>query len=161
MKAEIDAAIQFILSLLSRAKIPKDSQSIFRITLEDGMKQRFSSIWDPSNPQRGNAYRSIFTDGQIDPLIQQAALKASINQIGAYLPDDFVIWVDPGSVSYRIGEHGNTLKVYDAANVEGKRKPAYTAVKSQKVTIKQPPKKSHSSREPVASPSLSAVSVRT
>lgn len=33
--------------------------------------------------------------------------------IHTHLPRDFVLWIDPFSVSYRVGDHGNIMTLYE------------------------------------------------
>lgn len=33
--------------------------------------------------------------------------------IHTHLPRDFVLWIDPYSVSYRVGDHGNIMTLYE------------------------------------------------
>lgn len=33
--------------------------------------------------------------------------------IHAHLPRDFVLWIDPFSVSYRVGDHGNIMTLFE------------------------------------------------
>lgn len=42
-------------------------------------------------------------------------MKASIQptSIHAHLPRDFVLWIDPFSVSYRVGDHGNIMTLFE------------------------------------------------
>lgn len=44
-----------------------------------------------------------------------ACIKASIqpSTIHAHLPRDFVLWIDPFSVSYRVGDHGNIMTLFE------------------------------------------------
>lgn len=44
-----------------------------------------------------------------------AAEKANINPalIHANLPRDFVLWIDPFSVSYRVGDHGSIMTLFE------------------------------------------------
>eukprot|EP00158_Paraphelidium_tribonemae_P000727 Partr_v1_DN23277_c0_g1_i1_m35149 putative B-cell translocation gene len=114
MQTEIQISIKFIVSLLSRATLPADKLAGFSTNLERHMTTRFQEKWDETNPLAGNGFRSIFSDGLLDPIISTAAREAKIESIHRFLPSDFVIWVDPGSVAYRIGEHGTCLTLYNS-----------------------------------------------
>lgn len=44
-----------------------------------------------------------------------AAQKADIDAplLHSYLPRDFVLWIDPFSVAYRVGDHGNIMTLFE------------------------------------------------
>jgi hypothetical protein len=44
-----------------------------------------------------------------------AAKKADIDAklLHSYLPRDFVLWIDPFSVAYRVGDHGNIMTLFE------------------------------------------------
>lgn len=45
----------------------------------------------------------------------KAAISANIsaNTILTHLPRDFVLWIDPYSVAYRVGDHGNIMTLFE------------------------------------------------
>ena len=129
MKDEINTAAEFIISLLpkpEKKKRPKhgklktsdskltDKQiDTVRKSLVDLMHERISSCeCDYQNPMRGNAYRALWTArGFPDELIRKAAKFANIPSVHLLLPTDFVIWIDPCDVSYRLGDYGTVLSL--------------------------------------------------
>ena len=67
---------------------------------------------------QGSARRAITNlqnTSQVDVCLQKAAIQAGILDIRSLLPADFVLWIDPQSVSYRCGDHGNTFTIYDGS----------------------------------------------
>ena len=67
---------------------------------------------------KGSAFRCIKTGDPIDPVLEKAAREAGmeIREIKENLPEDLAVWVDPGEVSYRIGEKGLIKILYNEAS---------------------------------------------
>lgn len=63
---------------------------------------------------KGSAYRCLKTGDPIDSVVARAARESGvpISDILENLPNELSVWVDPGEVSYRIGEKG-AVKVSD------------------------------------------------
>jgi hypothetical protein len=139
MHIEIAQAVEFLGRLLN-SKVDSGTISAFKERLSELLKKRFTDHWDAQQPYRGNAYRAISNfNGQLDPIIEQgeynnnnnvpiffyyifiylfiilACDKAACSSklIHTHLPRDFVLWVDPFSVSYRVGDHGNIMTLYE------------------------------------------------
>lgn len=115
MHIEIAQAVEFLGRLL-QSKIDQDTITQFKDKLTDLLKARFEEHWDPQQPYRGNGYRALSNfNGQLDPILTQASFKASVEPtvIHAHLPRDFVLWIDPFSVSYRVGDHGNIMTLFE------------------------------------------------
>lgn len=112
MQEEIHAASAFLTRLVSSQLNPMQ-QDIFKASLSRLMMEKFHNHWDPSQPMRGNAYRSILvTQGFIDPVLLKAAAEAELNRVESrWFPSDMVIWIDPGEVTYRFGESGSIANV--------------------------------------------------
>ena len=118
MHTEISKAAEFLAKLLP-STITEASRDRFRQILCLNFRQKFESHWNPENPMIGNAYRSILIhNGMIDPLLLNAAEQAGITNIARSLPLDFVIWIDPFNVSYRIGERGSICTLYEEYNMD-------------------------------------------
>lgn len=49
---------------------------------------------------------TLFCIAANDASVSTAALQA-------HLPRDFVLWIDPFSVSYRVGDHGNIMTLFE------------------------------------------------
>ncbi|KAI9323148.1 hypothetical protein BX666DRAFT_2016580 [Dichotomocladium elegans] len=115
MHIEIAQAVDF-LGRLVQSKLDQDSISLFKHELTGVLKTRFANHWDPQQPSRGNGFRSISNlNGRLDPVLAYAAKKSSVSAeiIHASLPRDFVLWIDPFSVAYRVGDHGNIMTLFE------------------------------------------------
>jgi len=109
MKNEILAAVNFITKLMSHSSFTLDQENLFRSSLLSLMESKFSSHWDPTDPLKGNAYRSILlTENYLDPIIVMSSKLAGIVEIDRKkLPSELVIWIDPNEVTYRLGDNGS------------------------------------------------------
>jgi hypothetical protein len=142
MKTEIEHASIYIVGLLKQApqlSIAGRSAALKTILIRHITEKLRTTIWDPKNPMRGNGYRSIFTsDGIVDPIISLSVSEAGLDSksLIRYLPSDFVVWVDPGSVSYRIGEHGTLMTVYDEKSIKMKTNSMSIAVNNSSNLMK-------------------------
>ncbi|KAI8070779.1 hypothetical protein BC940DRAFT_295539 [Gongronella butleri] len=115
MHMEIAQAIDFLGRLLN-AKIDENSLASFKDKLAELLKARFTHHWDPQQPFKGNAYRALSNFNQLlDPVLIQAAQKSNVpvQTLLTHLPKDFVLWIDPFSVSYRVGDHGNIMTLFE------------------------------------------------
>ncbi|KAL1935961.1 hypothetical protein VTP01DRAFT_95 [Rhizomucor pusillus] len=115
MHMEIAQAVDFLGRLL-QSKIEETSLNKMKQELIVELKARFSDHWDPQHPTRGNGYRSISNfNGMLDPVLVTAAKRASISPelVNNSLPRDFVLWIDPFTVSYRVGDHGNIMTLFE------------------------------------------------
>ncbi|KAI8978453.1 hypothetical protein BDB01DRAFT_799935 [Pilobolus umbonatus] len=115
MHIEIAQAVDFIGRLL-QSKVNIGIITIFKESLVELLKQRYKDHWDVQQPYRGNAYRALSNfNGELDPILLLACNKASCSSrlIYTHLPRDFVLWIDPFSVSYRVGDHGNIMTLYE------------------------------------------------
>ena len=68
---------------------------------------KFQGRWYPERPSKDRAYRSIrISPVRIDRVIADAAVDVGLDlqEILDTLPKDLTIWIDPGEVSYRLGE---------------------------------------------------------
>ncbi|GAA5809543.1 hypothetical protein MFLAVUS_002953 [Mucor flavus] len=115
MHIEIAQAVEFLGRLL-QSKVDLNVISTFKERLGELLKQRFTDHWDSQQPFRGNGYRAISNfNGELDPIILTACNKSACSSklIRTHLPRDFVLWIDPYSVSYRVGDHGNIMTLYE------------------------------------------------
>lgn len=57
---------------------------------------------------QGSAFRCLKTGEPADPVLEIAARESgvTVSDILENLPAELSVWVDPGEVSYRIGEKG-------------------------------------------------------
>ncbi|KAF9347721.1 Protein Tob2, partial [Mortierella sp. NVP85] len=93
----------------------------FKTQVSALMKEKYTNHWDPQRPHYGNGYRAITSfGGMLDPILCEAARRSELplETLATHIPRDFVLWVEPFSVSFRIGDHGVITTIYD--NTPGK-----------------------------------------
>jgi protein Tob/BTG len=115
---ETSVALNFVISYLYN-KLPRRRVDMFGEELEKGLQGRFDGHWYPDKPFKGSAFRCIrITGDKTDPVMEQAAAMSGldIEEIKDYLPQDLTLWIDPGEVSYRIGEKGIVKVLYSNRN---------------------------------------------
>lgn len=107
MHIEVQVALNFVISYLYN-KLPRRRVNIFGEELERALKDKFRGHWYPEKPFRGSAFRCLKTGDPIDPVLERAARESGVpvQDILENLPHELAVWVDPGEVSYRIGEKG-------------------------------------------------------
>ncbi|KAF9104477.1 Protein btg1 [Mortierella sp. AM989] len=82
------------------------------------MQAKYTNHWDPQRPHYGNGYRAITSfGGKVDPLLCEAAQKSSlpVETLHGLIPKDLVLWVEPYTVSFRVGDHGSINTIYDGS----------------------------------------------
>jgi len=115
MIVEIAQAVEFLCRLLS-ARVDADTLSLFKQNLTNVLHVRFDGHWDTQRPYAGNGYRAISSfNGVVDPVLVEAAKLSNLSPTTIYpcLPRDFVLWIDPYTVSYRVGDHGNIMTLFE------------------------------------------------
>lgn len=107
MHIEVQVALNFVISYLYN-KLPRRRVNIFGEELEKALKDKFQGHWYPDKPFKGSAFRCIKTGDPVDKVLERAARESGvpIQDILENLPQELAVWVDPGEVSYRIGEKG-------------------------------------------------------
>lgn len=107
MHIEVQVALNFVISYLYN-KLPRRRVNIFGEELEKALKDKFKGHWYPDKPFKGSAFRCLKTGDPVDPVLERAAKESGvpIQDILENLPQELAVWVDPGEVSYRIGEKG-------------------------------------------------------
>lgn len=107
MHIEVQVALNFVISYLYN-KLPRRRVNIFGEELEKALKEKFEGHWYPDKPFKGSAFRCLKTGDPVDPVLQRAAREAGVpvHDVLENLPAELAVWVDPGEVSYRIGEKG-------------------------------------------------------
>lgn len=111
MHIEVQVALNFVISYLYN-KLPRRRVNIFGEELEKALKDKFKGHWYPEKPFKGSAFRCLKTGDPVDPVLEKAAKESGvpIQDILENLPAELAVWVDPGEVSYRIGEM-NAVKI--------------------------------------------------
>ncbi|XP_032594408.1 protein Tob1 isoform X2 [Drosophila grimshawi] len=117
MHIEIQVALNFVISYLYN-KLPRRRVNIFGEELEKALRDKFQGHWYPEKPFKGSAYRCLKTGDPIDSVLGRAARESGvpITDILENLPNELSVWVDPGEVSYRIGEKGAVKILYTENN---------------------------------------------
>ncbi|XP_037936758.1 protein Tob1 isoform X2 [Teleopsis dalmanni] len=117
MHMEIQVALNFVISYLYN-KLPRRRVNIFGEELEKALKDKFQGHWYPEKPYKGSAFRCLKTGDPIDPVLERAARESGvpITDILENLPNELSVWVDPGEVSYRIGEKGAVKILFSENN---------------------------------------------
>lgn len=110
---EIKIAQSFVLSLLYN-KLPRRRVNLFGDELEAALTDKFADHWYPDMPFKGSAYRCLKLTDPSDLVLIRAATESGnpISNIIENLPADLAIWIDPGEVSFRIGEKGSVKLLY-------------------------------------------------
>ena len=113
MHVEIKVAQDFVLNFLFN-KLPRRRVNLFGEELESALRDKFADHWYPDKPFKGSAYRCLKITDPADPVLNRAARESGnpVTDIIENLPADLAIWIDPGEVSYRIGEKGSVKILY-------------------------------------------------
>lgn len=113
MHVEIKVAQNFVLNFLYN-KLPRRRVNLFGEELESALRDKFADHWYPDMPFKGSAYRCLKITDPADPVLNRAARESGnpVTDIIENLPADLAIWIDPGEVSYRIGEKGSVKILY-------------------------------------------------
>ncbi|CAG0892251.1 unnamed protein product [Darwinula stevensoni] len=113
MHIEVQVALNFVISYLYN-KLPRRRVNIFGEELEKALREKFQGHWYPEKPFKGSAYRCLKTSDPVDPVLEKSARESGMDlvDIRENLPGDMSVWIDPGEVSYRIGEKGQIKILY-------------------------------------------------
>nr|CAH7767963.1 unnamed protein product [Callosobruchus chinensis] len=113
MHIEVQVALNFVISYLYN-KLPRRRVNIFGEELEKALKDKFQGHWYPDKPFRGSAFRCLKTGSPVDRVLERAARESGVpvEDVLENLPRELAVWVDPGEVSYRIGEKGLVKVLY-------------------------------------------------
>uniref|UniRef100_A0A8D3E464 Anti-proliferative protein domain-containing protein n=1 Tax=Scophthalmus maximus TaxID=52904 RepID=A0A8D3E464_SCOMX len=108
MKEEIAAAVFFVARLVKRyGSLDADSRDRFAAALTSVLFENYKNHWHPKAPSKGQAYRCLRMNRVRlqDPVLQQACDRSVVQYQDLGLPQELTVWVDPGEVSCRYGEH--------------------------------------------------------
>ncbi|KAJ3589331.1 hypothetical protein NHX12_010176 [Muraenolepis orangiensis] len=108
MKEEIAAAVFFMARLVKRyGSLGADGRERFAAALTSVLFETYKNHWEPSAPSKGQAYRCLRMNRvQLkEPVLEQACTRSRVRYEGLGLPRELTVWVDPGEVSCRYGEH--------------------------------------------------------
>ncbi|CAH1118883.1 unnamed protein product [Phaedon cochleariae] len=120
MHIEVQVALNFVISYLYN-KLPRRRVNIFGEELEKALKDKFQGHWYPEKPFKGSAFRCLKTGSPVDKVLERAAVESGvpIADVLEHLPQELAVWVDPGEVSYRIGEKGQVKVLFGGGNNKG------------------------------------------
>ncbi|KAK2828436.1 hypothetical protein Q5P01_019470 [Channa striata] len=114
MKEEIAAAVFFVARLVKRyGCLDNDGRERFAAALTSILFENYKNHWHLNAPTRGQAYRCLRVNRvQLqDPVLQQACERSAVRYEDLGLPQELTVWVDPGEVSCRYGEHSTPFCV--------------------------------------------------
>uniref|UniRef100_H3CQ75 B-cell translocation gene 4 n=2 Tax=Tetraodon nigroviridis TaxID=99883 RepID=H3CQ75_TETNG len=114
MKEEIAAAVFFVARLVKRyGCLDNEDRERFAAALTSVLFENYKNHWHPNAPTRGQAYRCLRMNRVRlqDPVLQQACRQSCVRYGDLGLPQEMTVWVDPGEVSCRYGEHSAPFSV--------------------------------------------------
>ncbi|XP_075994829.1 protein BTG4 [Genypterus blacodes] len=114
MKDEIAAAVFFVTQLAKRyGSLDNDSRQRFAAALTSVLFEKYKNHWHLNAPSKGQAYRCLRVNGVClqDSSLQQACERSGVQHGDLGLPKELTLWVDPGEVSCRYGEHSAAFSV--------------------------------------------------
>ncbi|CAJ1063299.1 Hypothetical predicted protein [Xyrichtys novacula] len=114
MKEEIAAAVFFVARLVKRyGCLDIESRDRFAAALTSVLFESYKNHWYPNTPTKGQAYRCLrMNRAQLrDLVLQQACKRSAVRYEDLGLPLEMTVWVDPGEVSCRYGEHSTPFCV--------------------------------------------------
>ena len=132
MREEISVAERFLTQLLLDSDKPQlkiGALVDFGLNLRHILILKYENHWYPLCPYRGSEYRCIRLGkgssktkySEIDPVYIKTLSRCgiSIEEFLDRMPENLTIWIDPGEVSYRIGECGKIKTLYEtvASNI--------------------------------------------
>lgn len=120
MKLELTSVSNFLAHLVRLATfippIPEEILTQFRNNMIIVLKKRYRDHWYPEKPYQGSGYRCIrINPERMDPVIAQAAECCGLSPDLVYksFPSELTMWIDPLKVSFRIGENGSIMVLYE------------------------------------------------
>lgn len=121
MIEEITSAANFLCHLMYLSeKITQSELKLVHDTLLQELKRRFKQSWNIIQPPKGSAYRCIRINGTKPPLFNSIEYRIGIDseRLIEALPHHLTLYIDPGEVSYRLGQTGmiNVLYETNASN---------------------------------------------
>lgn len=118
MKREIQSTAKFFEQFLEKRKNVEGAKvKKFLYTLVVSLEAKFRNHWYPAQPAIGNAYRCLQSIGsKIDPILA-ASMKAANAEFSRLFPANLTVWIDPGEVSYKIGEFGSICELELLENI--------------------------------------------
>jgi protein Tob/BTG len=126
MREEISVAERFLTQLLLDPEKPQLKIAAlvdFGLNLRHILILKYENHWYPLCPYRESEYRCIrlgkgsskAKNSEIDPVYIKTLSRCgiTIEEFLNRMPENLTIWIDPGEVSYRIGECGRIKTLYE------------------------------------------------
>ncbi|KAI9092090.1 hypothetical protein DFS34DRAFT_584140 [Phlyctochytrium arcticum] len=105
---------KFLQSKTGQGSANAERMSIFEQALTQRLIEKFKGHWDPQRPFIGNAFRAIcIFSGSVDNTIDDALTTADVLVEDLNFPSELVLWIDPHCVSYKIGDFGQVVTVWE------------------------------------------------
>ncbi|XP_058804868.1 protein BTG2-like [Phymastichus coffea] len=122
MRLEIISASDFLVQLLrlQQGQLSEAQLQMFKHSLQEVLRRRYTDHWFPDKPNRGSGYRCIRINGKMDPVIAQAGINVGLGpgMLHSLFPSELTMWIDPAEVSYRIGENGSICVLFEGCGEE-------------------------------------------
>jgi hypothetical protein len=120
MKQELQSAANLIVHLLRLNKnchICEPQLKKFRNCIIEALYRRCRDNWFPDKPDKGIAYRTI-RFYKMESWLKHAgeASKLKAEFLKEMLPNNLMIWINPGEVLYRFGDDNCICILYDHNN---------------------------------------------
>ena len=105
MEVELQVAVNFLIGYLVN-KLPRRRVQLFGEEVVKRLTEKFDGHWYPEKPSKGSGYRCLLITDSLDPVLSSAANDSGLSRqdVKANLPEKLCLWIDPGEVSFRIGE---------------------------------------------------------
>ncbi|KAM3601686.1 uncharacterized protein V6R79_016837 [Siganus canaliculatus] len=119
MRREIAAVVFFLKRLVKKGeKLESHKIELFVERLAVALQEKFKEHWYPENPSKGQAYRCIRVNRfhRQDPELLRACQESGVRYSELGLPRELTLWVDPGEVCCRYGEHNPCFSVATFSN---------------------------------------------
>lgn len=110
MDFELEAALELITRFVSKSAAAKNhlhQLGHFTGMLINALRVFYTGHWYPERPMKGSGHRCLRINQGNTSIIEKTALNSGNRWVLDSLPKEFTIWIDPGEVSYRIGEDGS------------------------------------------------------
>jgi protein Tob/BTG len=128
MKQEIEAAALFLFQYIKDQPKAKENKK----ALSKAIYRKVKGHWETQNPMKGNGYRAInFLPGMA---LDDVLSGLNIPNIHSLFPEEMVLWVDPGEVSYRVGDYGYGSVLYESEKADSGTEVSFP----KKITISAP-----------------------
>jgi len=111
MDFELEAALELMTRFVSKTPSGKANHhklGQFNALLVKSLREYYLGHWYPERPMRGSGHRCLrVNQSGSTSIIEKTAITSDNRWVLDSLPKEFTLWIDPGEVSYRIGEDGS------------------------------------------------------